>query len=104
MDSRVDVIRATGSRDADVGTHCANTPSGILRDDSVHATQRTCDRNEAVTVRASVVLPTPAADQHHSPAVTTGQRRANRIALHAAIHQLPTGRHEIAVQESIAHR
>src|SRR6185503_16904577 len=66
-DSRADAKSAVGSRDDDGCTRCAKTPSGMLRDDSVDATQCTCERNDPVTARARVVLPTPAAPTNTTP-------------------------------------
>src|SRR4029077_4272849 len=58
---------AVGSREVDGPTRCAKTPSGMLFEDSVDATQRTSERSEFVTARASVVLPTPAAPTRTTP-------------------------------------
>jgi hypothetical protein len=48
-----------GSRGVAAPTGGANTPSGMLRADSVPATHRTGVGSARVTNRASVVFPTP---------------------------------------------
>ena len=65
--SRAELISAMGSRAADDGTHCAKTPSGMLREDSVHATHCTDAGSAVVTARASVVFPTPAGPVNTMP-------------------------------------
>ncbi len=66
-DSRAEASRAVASRLGDVPTRWANTPSGMLRDDSVDATQCTWVRSDSVTARASVVFPTPASPTSTTP-------------------------------------
>jgi len=65
--------------DADGFTRVAKTPSGMLREDSVHAAQCTFERSDVVTVRASVVLPTPAAPTTTTPQLSRPSK-ADRIA------------------------
>src|SRR5690606_21809511 len=82
-DSRAEASRAVASRDTEVPTRWAKTPSGMLRDDCVEATQCTWERSDPATARASVVLPTPG-----SPTSTTPQDslpvRADRTAPNSA--------------------
>src|SRR3974377_2026666 len=58
-----------GSRDAATPTSGANTPSGMLRADSVPATHCTGVGSARVTHRASVVLHTPASPMMTMPQV-----------------------------------
>ena len=60
MFSRAAASTPTGSRDVADPARWANTPSGMLRADSVPATHRTGEGSDRVTNRASVVFPTPA--------------------------------------------
>ena len=82
-DSRADPMRAMGSRDPDEDTQWANAPSGMLRDDSVHAAQCTFRFNDAVTVRAKVVLPTPAAPTRTTPQLSVPLRAARMASCSA---------------------
>ena len=86
-DSRAAAISAIGSRDVDGLTKCAITPSGMLREDSVHATQRTGERSDAVTVRAKVVLPTPAAPNKTTPPLSRPVN-TDRIASNSAVRSI----------------
>ncbi len=79
IDSRAEAISATGSREADGLTQCAKAPSGMLREDSVHAAQRTLERGDAMTLRANVVLPTPAAPTKTTPQLSVPPN-ADRMA------------------------
>lgn len=59
--------KGDGSREPVVGTRWAKGPSGMLREDSVQPTQLTSERSVAVTARARVDLPTPAAPVSTTP-------------------------------------
>jgi hypothetical protein len=85
MDSRAETNRAIGSRGPVEPTHGANAPSGRLREVSVHAAQCTGAVSDAVTVRARVVLPTPAAP------ITTTPRQSVPVSA-ARIDSCSTGR------------
>src|SRR6201996_299312 len=74
MDSRADAMSAIGSRIGDEPTHWAKAPKGMPREVSVHAAQFTLARSDAVTVRARVVLPTPAGPTKIAPQVSPAPR------------------------------
>src|ERR1700676_3677472 len=69
MVSRAAARTPTGSRDVADPTRWANTPSGMLRADSVPTTHRTGVGSDCVTNRASVVLPTPASPIRTMPQI-----------------------------------
>ncbi len=67
----------------------------MLRDDSVHAVQCTLRLNDAVTVRANVVLPTPAAPTRTTPQLSCpAEGGPNGLVLGGPVQKLPLTRHE----------